>query len=213
MMGDVVRVLSQPSTWSKIGVQALQHVEIVLLALVAAVMVAVPGGIFLAGLKKIAEPIMSAVGLLMTIPSVSLLAIMVPFLGIGVVPALVALGLYALLPILRNTYAGILAVSPAAVDAGKGMGMTPGQLLWLVELPLAFPVIMNGIRTSTVYVIGWAALAAYIGAGGLGDSIIRGLSLMSGGWLLAGALPVTAMALLADALLGRVERRLTEAVS
>lgn len=210
MTGDIWRVLTAARTWEQVGQQAIQHIWLAGAALIIGTLVAVPAGIFLTRRPRLAGPVMSAVGLFQTVPSISFLALAVPLLGIGSLPAIVALAIYALLPILRNTYAGLRSVDPGAVEAGRGMGMTRRQLLYMVELPLALPVIMNGLRTSTVYIIGWATLGAYIGAGGLGDMIVTGLALMSGGHILAGAVPVTLMALLADAGLGRLERRLTE---
>jgi len=130
-------------------------------------------------------------------------------LGIGRLPAMTALFLYALLPILRNTYAGLRAVDPALIEAGRGMGMTSWQLLFLVELPLAFRVIMSGIRVATVLIIGWATLAAYVGAGGLGDLILTGFATVSAGHIIAGGVPVTLLAILADWALGRLERAVT----
>lgn len=210
MTGDIWRVLTAARTWEQVGQQAIQHIWLAGAALIIGTLVAVPAGIFLTRRPRLAGPVMSAVGLFQTVPSISFLALAVPLLGIGSLPAIVALAIYALLPILRNTYVGLRSVDPGAVEAGRGMGMTRRQLLYMVELPLALPVIMNGLRTSTVYIIGWATLGAYIGAGGLGDMIVTGLALMSGGHILAGAVPVTLMALLADAGLGRLERRLTE---
>lgn len=189
--------------------QTLTHIWLSGAAVLLAVLVAVPAGILLTRHQKLAEPAMTAVGLLQTIPSVALLAFMIPFLGIGTAPALTALFLYALLPILRNTYIGIKEVSPAALEAGRGMGMTSRQLLFMVELPLAFRVIMSGIRVSTVLIIGWATLAAFVGGGGLGDTIMTGFSMVSTKHILLGGVPVTLLALLADFGLGRVEKLVT----
>lgn len=189
--------------------QTLTHIWLSGAAVLLAVLVAVPAGILLTRHQKLAEPVMTAVGLLQTIPSVALLAFMIPFLGIGTAPALTALFLYALLPILRNTYIGIKEVSPAALEAGRGMGMTSRQLLFMVELPLAFRVIMSGIRVSTVLIIGWATLAAFVGGGGLGDTIMTGFSMVSTKHILLGGIPVTLLALLADFGLGRVEKLVT----
>jgi osmoprotectant transport system permease protein len=189
--------------------QTVTHIWLSGAAVLLAVLVAVPAGIFLTRRQKLAEPVMTAIGLLQTIPSVALLAFMIPFLGIGTAPALAALFLYALLPILRNTYIGIKDVSPAALEAGRGMGMTSRQLLLMVELPLAFRVIMGGIRVSTVLIIGWATLAAFVGGGGLGDTIMTGFSMVSTEHILAGGIPVTLLALLADFGLGRVEKLVT----
>src|SRR5690606_14204600 len=134
-------------------------------------------------------------GILQTIPSIALLGFMIPLLGIGAKPAIVALFLYALLPIIRNTYSGILGVNPAVKEAATAMGMTRRQVLWKVELPLAFPVILAGIRTATVITVGVATLAAYIGAGGLGEFIFGGIALNNSAMILAGAIPAALLAL------------------
>lgn len=208
-MSEVLGVLTDPKFQQELLQQTLWHMALSGMAVVLAVAVAVPAGIFLTRRQKLAEPAMTAVGLLQTIPSVALLAFMIPLMGIGTPPALAALFLYALLPILRNTYIGIKEVSPAALEAGRGMGMTSRQLLWMVELPLAFRVIMGGVRVSTVLIIGWATLAAFVGGGGLGDTIMTGFAMVSTGHILAGGIPVTVLALLADFGLGRLEQAVT----
>jgi osmoprotectant transport system permease protein len=177
----------------------------------AAVLVAVPLGLLLERRRAIAESVIRAVGVLQTIPSIALLAFMIPLLGIGVVPALVALFLYSLFPILRNTYTGIRDAGPEAVDAALALGMTPLQVLGHVRLPLAAPVIMAGIRTAGVINVGTATLAAFIGAGGLGDPIVSGLALADTGMILSGAIPAAILALAVDAALGILERRLRPA--
>jgi osmoprotectant transport system permease protein len=141
-----------------------------------------------------------------TVPSIALLAFMLPFLGIGLVPALVALFLYSLYPILRNTYTGLRDAAPAAVAAGTALGMTRGQVLTRIRLPLAAPVVMAGIRTAAVINVGTATLAAFIGAGGLGDPIVAGLALADTRMILSGALPAALLALLVDGTLGLLER-------
>jgi osmoprotectant transport system permease protein len=146
---------------------------------------------------------------LQTLPSIALLAFMIPLLGIGVVPALVALFLYSLYPILRNTYTGVRDAAPAAVSAATALGMTPRQVLGYVRLPLAAPTIMAGIRTAAVINVGTATLAAFIGAGGLGDPIAAGLALSDTRMILSGALPAALLALLVDGVLGLCERVVT----
>jgi osmoprotectant transport system permease protein len=150
--------------------------------------------------------VIRAAGVLQTVPGIALLAFMIPLLGIGVVPALVALFLYSLYPILRNTYSGVRDAAPEAVAAGHALGMTPRQILRWVRLPLAAPVIMAGIRTAAVINVGTATLAAFIGAGGLGDPIAAGLALSDSRMILSGALPAALLALLVDGLLGWCER-------
>jgi osmoprotectant transport system permease protein len=140
-----------------------------------------------------------------------LLAFMVPLLGVGVIPALVALWLYALYPIARGTYTGVRDADPAAVEAAEALGMTPAQRLLQVRLPLAAPVIMAGVRTAAVITVGAATLAAFIGAGGLGEPIVTGLALADTRQILSGALPAAALALLVDGALALVERRVAPA--
>jgi len=150
-------------------------------------------------------------GVVQTIPSIALLAFMVPLLGVGVIPALVALWLYALYPIARGTYTGVRDAHPAAVEAAEALGMTPAQRLLQVRLPLAAPVIMAGVRTAAVITVGAATLAAFIGAGGLGEPIVTGLALADTRQILSGALPAAALALLVDGVLALVERRVAPA--
>jgi osmoprotectant transport system permease protein len=188
-----------------------RHLLLVLVSLAAAIVLAVPLGLALEGTPRWAETVIRAVGALQTVPGIALLAFMIPLLGIGVVPALVALFLYALYPILRNTYTGVRDAAPDAVSAARALGMTPGQVLRHVRLPLAAPVIMAGIRTAAVISVGTATLAAFIGAGGLGDPIAAGLALSDTRMILSGALPAALLALVVDGLLGLVERRVTPA--
>ena len=177
-------------------------------SLLAAVLVALPLGLVLERARAGAEGVIRAVGLLQTLPSIALLAFMIPLLGIGVLPAMVALFLYSLFPILRNTYTGVRDADPMAVDAARSLGMTPTQLLRHVRLPLAAPIIMAGIRTAAVINIGTATLAAFIGAGGLGDPIVSGLALSDVNMILSGAIPAAALALLIDFVLHVAEGRL-----
>ncbi len=183
-----------------------RHLLLVALSLAAAILVAVPLGLALERLSTGAEAAVRAVGLLQTLPGIALLAFMIPLLGIGLLPAVVALFLYSLYPILRNTWTGVREAAPDAVAAGTALGMTPGQVLRYVRLPLAAPVIMAGIRTAAVINVGTATLAAFIGAGGLGDPIAAGLALSDTRMILSGAIPAALLALAVDALLGGVER-------
>jgi osmoprotectant transport system permease protein len=186
----------------------LRHLLLVAVSLAGAIVVALPLGLGLERWRASAEPVIRGVGLLQTLPSIALLAFMIPLLGIGVIPALVALFLYSLYPILRNTYTGVRDAAPDAVGAAWALGMTPRQILRYVRLPLAAPVIMAGIRTAAVINVGTATLAAFIGAGGLGDLIASGLALSDNRMILSGALPAAVLALLVDGLLGRCERLL-----
>lgn len=186
-----------------------EHLFISITALLLGVLVAVPLGILLTNTKKIAQLFISICSVLQTIPSLALLAIMVPLFGVGKLPAVVALFIYSLLPILRNTYLGMMGVDSDLLDAAKGMGMTRTQIIIKVQVPLALPVIMSGIRLSAVYVIAWATIAAYIGAGGLGDFIFAGLNNFDFSYILGGTIPVTLLALFLDLFLGRLEKLLT----
>lgn len=190
---------------------ALQHLWLVAQALVAGVFVAVPLGLALERTRQLAAPVLGALGVLQTIPSIALLAFMVPLLGIGVTPAVVALWLYALLPIVRGTYTGVRDADPDAVEAAEALGMTAFQRLIKVRLPLAAPVIMSGVRTAAVITVGAATLAAFIGAGGLGEPIVTGLALADTRMVLSGALPAAALALIVDGALALLERRLRPA--
>ena len=183
-----------------------RHLLLMAVSLAAAIALAVPLGLVLERARGSAEAIIRAVGLLQTIPGIALLAFMIPLLGIGVVPALVALFLYSLYPILRNTYTGVRDAAPEAVGAALALGMTPRQILRYVRLPLATPLIMAGIRTAAVINVGTATLAAFIGAGGLGDPIASGLALSDTRMILSGALPAAALALVVDTVLGACEK-------
>jgi osmoprotectant transport system permease protein len=186
-----------------------QHVLLVLVSAGIAVAIGVPLGIALARRPRLARPVLALANLAQTIPSLALFGFLipVPFIGgIGVRTAIVALVLYSLLPILRNTVTGIQQVDPAVLEAATGMGMTAGQRLRLVELPLALPVILAGVRVAAVVAVGTATIAAAIGAGGLGTYVFRGLATVDTRLILAGAIPAALLALTADALLGAVQK-------
>jgi len=183
-----------------------RHLFLVLVSLVAGILFAIPLGLALERRRGVAEGTIRAVGLLQTIPSVALLAFMIPLLGIGVTPAVTALFLYSLFPMVRNTYTGVRDADASAVESARALGMTDVQLLRYVRLPLAAPVIMAGVRTAAVINVGTATLAAFIGAGGLGDPIVAGLALSDTRMILAGAIPAAALAFAVDGLLGAAER-------
>lgn len=189
-----------------LGRLTLRHLVLVAVSLLGAIVLAIPLGLVLERVPRGAEPVIRAVGLLQVVPSIALLAFMIPLLGIGVVPALVALFLYGLYPIVRNTYTGVRDADAEAVRAGEALGMTPLQVLAYVRLPLAAPVIMAGVRTAAVISVGTATLAAFIGAGGLGDPIVAGLALADTRMILSGAIPAAVLALGVDGLLALVER-------
>ena len=200
--------------WSQratIASLALRHLILVSVALFAAALIAIPLGLLLERSRQLAEPVIRALGVLQTIPSLALLAFMIPLLGIGVVPALVAMFLYAMYPIARNTFSGVRDADPAAIEAAEALGATPVQRLLLVRLPLAAPMIMAGVRTAAVLTVGAATLAAFIGAGGLGEPIVTGLALADTRMILSGALPAAMLALLVDGVLALVERAVTPA--
>ncbi|MBU5211496.1 ABC transporter permease subunit [Bacillus sp. Gen3] len=190
----------------EVGSLLIEHVYLSFLSIIIAILVAVPLGIFLTRHKKAADIIIGITAALQTIPSLALLVFLVPFIGTGKPPAIIALTIYGLLPILRNTYLGIINVNSSTVEAGIGMGMTSRQVLWKIELPLALNVIMGGIRTAAVMVVGVATIAGLIGAGGLGDLIFRGLQTYNSGLILAGALPSALIAILFDLILKRFEQ-------
>jgi len=189
----------------KLLTQTLEHIGLTFISLFLAVLVGLPLGILIARKRKLSGTVLGVAGVLQTIPSIALLGFMIPLLGIGPKPAIVALLLYALLPIIRNTYTGITGVDASVKEAATAMGMSQWQILFKVELPLAMPVILAGIRTATVITVGVATLASYIAAGGLGEFIFGGISLNNTNMILAGAIPAALLAILFDFLLSRVQ--------
>ena len=188
-----------------------EHVLLVLISMAIAVAIGVPLGLVIVKYPRLRAVSLAVASILQTIPSLALFGFLIPlpFLGgIGARTAIVALVLYALLPILRNTFVGLTSIDPAILEAAEGMGMTEQQILFRVRLPLAISFIMAGIRTATVITIGIATIAAAIGAGGLGTFIFRGVAMVSDAVILAGAIPAAILALVADFLLGLLERRL-----
>lgn len=190
----------------KILDQLLQHIGLTFISLMLAVLIGVPLGIFISRKREFSAPVLGFTNILQTIPSIALLGFMIPLLGIGPVPAIVALFLYALLPIVRNTFTGIIEVDNTVVESAKGMGMTSNQVLRKVELPLSMPVILAGIRTATVINVGVATLASYIGAGGLGEFIFGGIALNNTNMILAGAIPAALLAIFFDFILSRLQK-------
>jgi osmoprotectant transport system permease protein len=189
-----------------------QHLWLVFGSLAAAALVGVPLGIIAARSRALAQPVLLACGLIQTVPSLALLAVLIPVTGsIGVWPALIALFLYALLPIVRNTHTGVVQVSSGLIEAGTAVGLTRGQVLAHVKLPLAAPTIIAGLKTSAVINVGTATIAAFIGAGGFGERIAQGLALNDHDTLLAGALPAAALALAVHAVFELAERSLIRA--
>ncbi|MEN9933725.1 MAG: hypothetical protein RLZZ387_304 [Chloroflexota bacterium] len=196
---------NQGRFWTELG----RHVSLSLAALALSVLSCVPLGVWASRRAGLAQPLINAVGALRIIPSLAVLFLALPYLGTGFGPALVALTLLALPPVLVNTYAGVRGVDRAVVEAARGMGMSPAQVLTRVELPLALPAIVAGVRTAAVEVIASATLAAFIGGGGLGIFITRGFALFRPEIMLVGAVPVALLALVAEGLLGGAQRALS----
>jgi len=189
--------------------QLLEHLQLTFAAMALAVAVGVSLGILLTRCRRLSAPVLGAASVVQTVPSLALLALMIPLLGIGVTPAIAALFLYAVLPILRNTYTGIDEVDPAITEVGRGMGMTEWQILWCVEIPLCVPIVMAGVRTSTVICVGIATLCTFIGAGGLGATIMEGMQTRGNQLILAGVIPAILLALALDGLCALAQRLLT----
>lgn len=186
-----------------------EHLQITGIAVLLAITVGVPIGIAIARKQNAARYVLAVANVFQTLPSLALFGLVIPLLGVGLTPSVFVLFLYALLPIIKNTYIGITNVDSAAIEAGRGMGMKEREILYMVQIPLALPVIMGGIRISTVINIGTATIASLIGAGGLGDFIFKGISMYNNNYLLAGAIPTALLALLIDGALGRIEYKLT----
>lgn len=204
-MGDLFTFLSENRDMVLTAIR--EHVMICLVAELLGVLVALPAGILLTRNRRAASLVLGIFGVVNTIPSLVLLGVAMIVLGLGFVPAVAVLFVYSLLPIMRNTYTGLIGVPPKYIKAAKGVGMSRAQRLIKVEVPLALPAILTGIRLSTIYIISWATLSAFIGAGGLGDLIWSGLQSYNYTMVMAGALPATLLALLASFLLNAAERR------
>ncbi|PWS29457.1 ABC transporter permease [Pedobacter yonginense] len=203
----------QQSLWSfmheqsdKLFNQTLQHLGLTFISLLFAIIIGLPLGILIARKRKLSSSILGLAGILQTIPSIALLGFMIPVLGIGAKPAIVALLIYALLPIIRNTYTGIIGIDRHIIESARALGMSKMQILFKVELPLAMPVILAGIRTATVINVGVATLASYIAAGGLGEFIFGGISLNNTNMILAGAIPAALLAVILDFLLSIIQK-------
>ncbi len=196
---------------SEVALLTAEHLWLSGISMLLAIAIGVPLGIFLTRRPRWKTVVLGSTNVIQTIPSLALFGLLLPLPWLGASAerlAIVALALYALLPIVRNTFVGITGISPPVREAAVAMGLTPNQLLWYVELPLAAPVILAGIRVATVITIGVATIAAAIGAGGLGEFIFRGIAMVDNGVILAGAIPAAAMALAADFGLGSIEKML-----
>ena len=197
--------------WPEIARLTFEHLWLTVFAMLLAAAIGLPLGILLTRKERLAKPVIAVTNIIQVIPSLALFGLLlpVPWLGENAARlAILALTGYALLPIVRNTYAGIRAVDPALIDVAQAMGMTNSQRLWKVELPLGASVILAGLRTATVTCVGVATIAAAIGAGGLGELIFRGVASVDNGLVLAGAIPAALLALFADSLLGALEKKL-----
>lgn len=187
----------------------VEHLQLSAISISFALVIGLALGILIAQQEKFSLPVLGTINFIYTIPSIALFGFLLPFTGIGDKTAVIALTVYALLPIVRNTYAGLTNVNPVILEAGIGMGSTPWQLLWKVKLPLALPVIMAGIRNMVVMVIATCGIASFIGAGGLGVAIYRGITTVQWPMTYLGSLMIAAIALLCDIVLGQVEKRIT----
>ena len=191
---------------SELLVKTWEHFYLSIISLIIGILIAVPLGIAMANTKKLSGYVLTTAGVLQTVPTLAVLALMIPLFGVGRVPAIIALSAYILLPILNNTIIGVKNIDPNIREAAKSMGMTRMQLMWNVELPIAIPLILSGIRLSSVYVISWATLASYIGAGGLGDFVFNGLNSYQPELIISAAIMVTLLALIADYVLALTEK-------
>jgi len=194
---------------SEIQTSLLQHLQLVFFTVLIGIAVSIPAGILLSRHKKAAGPVLAIVGVIQTIPGLVMLGLALLLFGTGTLPALVVLTVYSILPILRNTYTGITEVDASLMEAGMGIGMTSTQMLFRIQLPLATPSIVSGVRISTVYIVSWATLAGLIGAGGLGDLIWTGLSTYNTNYILAGAIPSAILAFLFSGLIGLLQWLIT----
>lgn len=208
MLADILSLLM--SRWDFFAGLLAEHLAISLAAILIAILIGGAAGILISEYQRAAKPTLAVVGFLYTIPSISMLGFLIPFSGVGNATAVIALTVYALLPMVRNTHTGICGVDPAILEAATGMGSTRWQLLYKIKLPLAMPVIFSGIRNMVTMTIALAGIASFIGAGGLGVAIYRGITTNNAAMTLAGSLMIALLALVVDALLGLVERRLQQ---
>lgn len=201
--------------YEKLFNYTLEHIIISFAAIFSGVLITLPFGILLAKIKWqfIINMVFGVTNIFQTIPTIALLALMIPIAGIGETPAIIALFLYSLLPLLRNTFAGVLSVDQSLIESAKGMGLNNFQVLFKIELPLAFPYIISSIKITAVYVISWTTLAAIIGAGGLGDLILAGIGLNDQVMIVTGTIIAIILALLLDLFIGFLEKKLTKRIA
>lgn len=184
----------------------VEHINLTLIAVLLAIVIGIPIGILITRVKRLSAPIIGLANIVQAVPSLALLGFLVPFLGIGSKPAIVMVILYSLLPIVKNSYIGLINIDSDILEAAKGMGMTESQILFKVQLPLAMSVIMAGIRISAVTAVGLMTIAAFIGAGGLGYLVFSGVQTVNNEMILAGAIPACLLALLMDYVIGSLEK-------
>jgi osmoprotectant transport system permease protein len=192
----------------QIGNLIVQHIYLSFIAVLIAILIGVPLGIIITRVEKLSKPILGFANLVQAIPSLAILGFLIPFVGIGKKPAIIMVVIYSLLPIIKNTYTGLVNIDKDTIEAAKGIGLTNSQILTKVQLPLAFPVIMAGIRISAVTAVGLMTIAAFVGAGGLGYLVFSGVQTVDNYMILAGAIPACILALLMDFILGKAENRL-----
>jgi len=196
------------SRWQTILLLTAEHLFIVFVAMVVSIVLGVTVGILITRNKLAAQVVLGITNVLMTIPSLALFSLLIPFLGIGKIPAIVGLVAYTQLPIVRNVYTGLMNLSPSILEAARGMGLTERKILRAIKIPLAFPAMMAGIRTATVMGIGIGAIAGYIGAGGLGVYIFQGISRSNDQMIIVGAALISLISIVTDRLLAGVQRKL-----
>lgn len=184
----------------------LEHLQIALISIVTAMVFGLTIGVFISEFRKSSKPVMGLVNFIYTIPSISLLGFLIPLSGIGDTTAIIALTVYALLPMVRNTYTGLTNVSPLLIEAATGMGSTQFQVLYKIKLPLAMPIIIAGIRNMAVMTIALAGIASFIGAGGLGVAIYRGITTNNKAMTLVGSLLIAVLAIVVDTIIGKIEK-------
>lgn len=204
MLKDLIDIYAE--RWRFFLALTWEHIQISFLSIAGAIVIGLALGILVSQYRKWASPVLGITNIIYTIPSIALFGFLIPFSGIGNTTAIIALTVYALLPMVRNTYTGIIGIDPEITEAARGMGSTPFQTLWKVKLPLAFPVILSGIRNMMVMTIALAGIAAFIGAGGLGVAIYRGITTNNSTMTVAGSLLIALLALVADFIVGRYER-------
>jgi len=197
------------ANWDRLVASVGIHLQLALMAVVFGAMIAVPLGIILTRCPRMGQKIIAVISILQTVPSMVMFGLLLPFTGIGRQTAIVVLTLYSILPILRNTYTGISDVAASLVDAARGMGMNGRQVLFRVELPIALPVIVTGIRISSVYIISWATVATIVGGGGLGDIIFIGVARNNHALILLGAIPASLLAITTSFVIGRIAKAVT----